>query len=53
MTLYELVSLCLSRAPEGVDQAPWRSLLAFAAAHQLLPVDWYRQDWIPVQAQVH
>ena len=49
----ELVSLCLSRLPEGVAQTPLRSLLAFAAAHQLLLVDWYRQDWIPVHAQVH
>jgi hypothetical protein len=49
----ELVSLCLSRWPDSDNQAALGPVLAFASAHDLLLVDWYRQELIAVRAPSH
>jgi hypothetical protein len=48
----ELVSLCLSRPPDD-DRAALRPLLAFASAHDLLLVNWYRTEWTVIGPPGH
>jgi hypothetical protein len=49
----DLVSLCLSGSPDSKDQAAFRPILAFASAHDLLLVDWYRQELTVMRAPGH